>query len=271
MELSDLTTKGFCVIKNLFSIEQIETIRQDFELIKNFKINKNYPVLPVGKQLPLVNIIDSVVDPISKAISEETGLITDFNPTPVYFSIRHGVDFDWHQDHESYFQSRDHFNYLNIYVPIYKPNIELSNVCVIDFEKLINADPTTEFLRNYGATRFICKNGKTTIYDDNIDSVHELSFDINDIADCPQLEIGDALIMKGDCIHRTQDTLTNRVAMSIRRMYSKTLVKRSNFNPTSKAKEFVLGNNKEVYNKMINKFKDRHEIELGELNNVHTK
>jgi hypothetical protein len=270
MALSDLTTKGFCVIKNLFNADQINTIRQDFELIKNFEVNKHYPVLPVGKMVPLENIINSVVVPISKTISEETGLITDFNPTPVYFSISHGVDFDWHQDHESYFQSEDHFNYLNIYVPIYKPNTELSNVCVIDFEKLIKLDLQTEFLRNYGATRFVCKNGKTIIHDDNTDSVHELSFDINDIADCPQLEIGDALIMKGDCIHRTQDVLTNRVAMSIRRMYSKTKVKRSNFDPTSKAKEFVLSSNKEVYNKMIDKFKDRHEIELGELNNVHT-
>jgi len=265
----NLVNNGFCVVKNLFNQEQIARIREDFELIKNFSVpSKFYPVLPVGKQIPLNDIISSVVDPLCSAIQSETGIVTDFSPTPVYFSISHGVDFDWHQDHESYFQSGDHFNYLNIYVPIYKPQAELSNVCVIDFEKLIAADPSTAFLRNYGATRLVCADGQTTIHDDNTDATHTLPFDINDIADCPQLEVGDALIMKGDCIHRTQDTLTDRVSMSIRRMNSNTIINRSNFDFTSKAKEFILGNNREVYNKMIAKFNNLDEIKLGELFNV---
>jgi hypothetical protein len=45
--------------------------------------------------------------------------------------------------------------------------------------------------------------------------------------DQPNLAIGDALIMRGDCIHRTQDTLTNRTAISIRRVHTKTIVTKS--------------------------------------------
>jgi hypothetical protein len=269
--LSDLTTKGFCVIKNLFSTEQIDTIRQDFELIKNFEVNKNYPVLPVGKRVPLTDIINSVVDPVGKTIADTIGLVTDFNPTPVYFSIKHGVDFDWHQDHESYFFFNNHLDYLNIYVPIYKEDPELSNVRVIDFEKLIDRDSRMAFLKGYGATRLTVTDGKTTLQDDNTDTTYQLDFDINTIADCPHLSVGDALIMRGDCIHSTQDTLTPRVSMSIRRMNSASVINRSNFDITSQTKGFIYNGNKGHYQNMIDKFGNSKQKPLGELFNVQPK
>lgn len=269
MALSDLTTKGFCVIKNLFSAEQVELIKQDFELIKDFKVNEDYPVLPVGKRIPLADVITNVVDPLSLNVLNDTGITTDFNPTPVYFSINHGVNFDWHQDHESYLSFKDHLNYLNIYVAIYKDDPKLSNICVLDFEKLIEKDPQMSFLKGYGATRFVVKGDKTILTDDNTGIEYTLDFDINTIADCPNLESGDAIVMRGDCIHRTQDTLTPRVAMSVRRMNSKSIVKRSNFTIDSQAKQFVFSN-KDVYNKMLSAFGNAEEIELGKLVNVHT-
>ena len=268
MVIADLASKGFCVVKNLFEATQIDLIRQDFELIKNFKVNKDYPVLPVGKRIPLTELINSVVNPISVTITEAANVVTDFSPTPVYFSISHGVDFDWHQDHESYFFFNDHLNYLNIYVPIYKDNVALSNVRVIDFEKLISKDPSAAFLKGYGATRFTVKDGKTIINDDNNDTVHQLDFDINDISDCPELDVGDALIMRGDCIHSTQDTLTPRVAMSIRCMNSKSIINRSNFDITSQAKNFIYTGNNEHYQKLLNKFGDLKTIPLGCLFDV---
>jgi hypothetical protein len=269
MELSDLNSKGFCVIKSLFNPDQINIIRQDFELIKDHDVNKDYPVLPVGKRIPLTEIIETVVAPVSKTISNDIGLITDFSPTPVYFSIKHGVNFNWHQDHESYFYFNDHLNYLNIYVPIYKENKELSNVCVIDFQKLINKDPRMSFLKGYGATSFSVLNGETILQDDNTNTKHYLNFDINEIADCPQLDVGDALIMRGDCIHRTQDTLTPRVAMSIRRMNSASVVKRSNFDITCPAKDVVYNGNKQHYQKILDKFGNAEQKLLGELLDVY--
>lgn len=271
MVLSDLKTSGYCVVENLFSEEQLDKIRQDFELIKEFPVNPGYPVLPVGKCVPLTEIIASVIEPLCASIREASSIVTNFNPTPVYFSIKHGVDFDWHQDHESYFQSRDHADYLNIYVAINKPDPALSNVKVINFNKLFEMAPHLSFLKYYGATRFVCRDGKTILTDDNTDKEHILDFDINSIADCPNLKAGDALIMSGDCIHSTQDTLTDRVAMSIRRMNTETIVNRSNFDFTSKAKEFVFTNNIDSYNKLMIKFNNRDTIKLGELHDVHTR
>lgn len=270
MALSDLTTKGFCVVKNLFNNKQLETIRSDFDLIKDFPVNKDYPVLPVGKKIQLDDIFSEVIDPLCKLINKETRINTNFRPTPVYFSIEHGVNFNWHQDHESFFQTANHLDYLNIYIPIHKPVINLSNVCVIDFEKLLELDSSLKFLKGYGATRFTCTNTNTIINDDNNDTEITIDFNIDDIADCPNLEAGDALIMRGDCIHRTQDTLTDRVSMSIRMMNTETVIKRSNFNFTSKGKEFVFKSNMESYNKLMSKFGNREEMKLGELHNVHT-
>ena len=35
-----------------------------------------------------------------------------------YFSTEKGINFGWHQDHESYFVNQTHQHYLNIYMPI---------------------------------------------------------------------------------------------------------------------------------------------------------
>lgn len=79
MELSDLKTAGYCVIKDLLTAEQLNLVRQDFELIKNFPVNKSYPVLPVGKCVPLSEMITSVVEPLTVRIKETSGITTDFN------------------------------------------------------------------------------------------------------------------------------------------------------------------------------------------------
>jgi len=268
---NDLLHKGFCVVENLVDNSLLELLNNDFNLIKNFPVSKHYPVLPVGKKLPVTDLLNKVIDPLSESIKNNTGISTNVHPTPVYFSIKHGVNFDWHQDHESFYQTGDHSNYLNIYIPIYKTDPALSNVCVINFEKLLDLDPSLAFLKGYGATRFSCKDNKTIIKDDNTDKETVLNFNINQIADCPNLKVGDALIMRGDCIHRTQDTLTDRVSISIRRMDCNTIINKSNFDINSQVKEFIFKNSEDYYQKLISKFSNNDEIKLGDLLDLHTR
>lgn len=244
MILSDLTTKGFCVIKNFLNHDIINLIRSDFELVKGFAVNKDYPVLPAGKFVPVIDAINDIVNPISKSILTTTGLITNFTPTPIYFSTAHGVNFGWHQDRESYFLE-SHHDYLNIYVPIYKEKLELSNVCVVDFQKLVDIDPRTANLKRAGGTRFVVEDNKTNIHYDNSNSGYQIDFDINDIAECPYLGVGDALIMRGDAIHRTQDNFTERVSISIRRLDAATIT-RSDNGSTSDSYKFLVINTADI-------------------------
>jgi hypothetical protein len=263
-----LKSKGFCVIENLLDQALIDTIYQDFELIKDFDSpNKNYPILPAGKRIPLIDLINNIIEPVCEEIKNNLSIITDFTPTPIYFSIDKGVNFNWHQDHESYFQSGNHLDYLNFYIPIYKPSIELSNISVVNFEKLFYLDPGSQFLKGLGATRLFA-NSTTLVQNDNNDSEYIIPFDIAEVAETPHLAVGDALVMRGDCIHKTQDTLTPRIAISIRRLNTQTIVNKSHFNITSIAKKHMFENNKELYNKSVAKFQTNETLTLGELLNV---
>ena len=61
---------------------------------------------------------------------------------------------DWHLDHYTYFEHRDHINYLICYMPIYKPRKNTSNLDLIPYDKLLIADEKTYHLsKGRGAMR----------------------------------------------------------------------------------------------------------------------
>ena len=261
----DLSNKSFCVIKNFLNSQQLNLIKEDFNLIKDEKfLNSNFNIIPVGKKIDLKKVFRDTIDPLSEDIQNNIDIKSDYTPTPTYFSIRHGINFGYHQDHESWFLYKDHKNYLNIWVPILKPDPALSNVVVINFEKLFRDHPELIFLKNYGATRFE-SGSPSRMVDDNTGIVTEFNFNLEEYAECPHLDAGDALVMRGDCIHRTQDTLTDRVAISVRRMFSQSVVQKSNFEPTSPYKKEIIENNPALYQKILSKFGDRSECTIKDL------
>lgn len=269
-QFKDLTTKGYCVVRNIFDSSLINLINQDYELIKNeYGFMKNYDLAcPGGKKIPYLDKIDQALNQVYEQIQEQTNITTNYTQTPAYFSIERGTDTKWHQDHESYFQTGDHTDYLNIWAPIIKPSVELSNLGVINLEKLFNIDPNSKFLKGLGATTFVVKDGVTIVRNENDDSEYVIPFDINTIAEYPELSIGDAIIIRGDCIHQTQDRLSPRVSLSIRRLNLDSKIKRSHFNLTSKTKQYIVDSNPEMYKAVISKFANTNEITIGELFNV---
>lgn len=269
-QFDDLKTKGFCVLRNIFDPALLTTIRQDYELIKNeHGFMKNYDLaVPGGKKIQYLNVVDNVLTPICKQIQEETGITTNFTQTPAYFSIERGTDTKWHQDHESYFQTGDHRDYLNFWVPITKPDTKLSNLGVINFEKLFDQDPGARFLEGLGATTFVVNNGVTIVKNENDDSEYTIPFDINTIAEYPELDAGDVIIIRGDCIHQTQDRLTPRVSLSVRRLNLNSKIKRSHFNLTSITKKYIAEHEPEMYNAILRKFHNTDEITVGDFFNI---
>ena len=270
-DLRYLKSKGFCVIENLLDQDLIQDLIQDYNLILDgFDFpNKIYPIMPAGKKMPVKDKIDNIINPICKEIAEQANITTNFSATPIYFSIPLGIQFSWHQDHESFFQTANHSDYLNIYIPFVKPDAELSNVCVIDFEKLLEIDPSCKNLIGYGATRITPQENQTIITDDNTDIEYTLPFNIEQAMYIPKLKVGDALIMRGDCIHRTQDTSTPRISISIRCMNTETVIHKSLFDITCKAKQYAKDNNPEPYERLLQKYNGREQMTLGEMLNVY--
>src|SRR5262249_14288199 len=128
------------------------------------------------------------------------------------------VSFRWHQDHDSYFVFQDHYNYLNCYIPIVKPVREKSNVSIIPMNALRERSPHVfARIRGRGASRFLPLRRFTIVTNDNTGGLHGvLPYDVNELAATPHLAAGDLLLLRGDMIHRTQDTDTDRVAASVR-------------------------------------------------------
>jgi len=261
---ASLLDKSYCVVKNFLNPDELLQLSQDFDLIKTTEfLNPNFNILPVGKKIKIDNIL-SKIEVLSTDIQDSVNITTNFTSTPIYFSIEHGVNFEYHQDHESWFLYGDHTNYLNIWIPVIKPSVELTNVVVIDLIRLINDHPELEFLKNYGATRFEA-DSTSRIFDDNTGKEIELDFNLNDYSECPQLEQGDALVMRGYCIHKTQDTSTNRVAISARRLLTTSNIHKSHFNLDSLAKKQIVENNPIMYKKIMDNFIDSYTSTIGEL------
>lgn len=261
---ADLLDKSFCVVRNFLDSNDIETIKKDFDIIKGDKfLNPNFNILPVGKKIDLALVLEKIKN-ISQEITDSIDIRTDYSSTPVYFSIAHGVNFGYHQDHESWFLYGNHEHYLNIWVPIIKPSTQLTNVIVLNFKKLIEDHPELSFLKNYGATNF--EGGRNSyIQDDNTGQRINLDFDLDSYAECPELEAGDALIMRGDAIHKTQDTLTDRVAISARRLLTTSTIHKSHFDLTSPVKKHIVENNPHMYQKIINNFSSKDTCTVADI------
>ncbi len=149
--------------------------------------------------------------------------------------IAPGGALNWHLDHYSYFIHKDHTNWLICYLPVLKPERSISNVSIIPTNVLRERDPYThEAIKGRGAMRFRKvevdtlewfehrfqshpgpRIGSWWAVDDYDDSSMgwELRLDLEECKQTPQLDVGDLLIMRADVIHRTEDSLSDRIAI----------------------------------------------------------
>jgi len=236
-----LESDGFVLVKSVFSGDELLNLRQIFEQASPTHTNNNYPFvrkLPAGSAVPLKSRIKEIM----WAISEQTNICCDtifegfFWPT----ETNNGVKFNWHQDHETYFLSESHYNYLNFYIVVDKEVDQHSNLSLIPFTKLKENDPRLfEQVEGKGACIFWKpENMKsrlkavgdfsfdlTLLHDNEVayvrrDDMHgtvlPISVDLEELAVTPHLSAGDLLVMRGDVIHKTQDSRCRRLALSIR-------------------------------------------------------
>ena len=141
---------------------------------------------------------------------------------------------DWHLDHYSFFRYRDHTNYIICYMPVLKPSSATSNLDLIPYDHLFNADFLTykrsigrgamrlrkveDFNVDWFAARFpshrININDWYAIddYYDHCDG-WSLDFDPGSIAVSPHLNAGDLLIMRADLFHKTGFVGTDRLSV----------------------------------------------------------
>jgi ectoine hydroxylase-related dioxygenase (phytanoyl-CoA dioxygenase family) len=220
-QLKDLETKGYVVIPSFLSEAEIAEFRDDFARQPKAG-HYNHSAASVG------DAFKARIDGMLATVRGATNLHVDTQWGAIYFATGKGINFPWHQDHEAYFSFQNYYDYLNFYIPIVKPLREKSNLMVVPFDVMERECPAIHrVLFGHGSSRFVRLGSKRLVFCDDSGKVHLMPVDPERIADTPQLGAGDLLLLRGDIMHRTQDTETDRVSLSFRASSSKAIVRRS--------------------------------------------
>ncbi|MFG0287569.1 MAG: phytanoyl-CoA dioxygenase family protein [Rhodopirellula sp. JB044] len=249
---SDMDSRGFLLIRDFLDQSEVEMLKQDFESAA-LEVNSNYSVRRLSASA--MDRLEPKFRHVNEQVASQSSVKVDCLNDGVYFSTvsekatlsspRKGAQaFPWHQDHENYWMWFDVKNYLNFYMPVVKPVVEKSNLTVVPLDRLHERAPEIhDKLLGRGATRVLPSGNKWVVKDDNRGGkVGTLDFDPAEIEETPELRPGDLLLLRGDLIHRTQDSSTRRVAASIRYINSETQVPRASLAKGGLAKMLMMLN-----------------------------
>ncbi len=262
-----LQTKGFVVVPGFLSPAELETFRADFHG-QPVAQNKNYQLTDMSGAA--TEQMRRRVADVLRIVRETSDLKVDLPTGGQYFATgaKRGIYFPWHQDHESFFETQNHYDYLNFYIPIVKPRPDRSNLSIVPFDVLAAQSPRTfrRIVRG-GATRFDRIGRRHIAMHDDGCTVHVVRGNLDQMAHTPMLQAGDLLLMRGDVIHKTEDTDTERVALSFRAVCSTTLVRRSRLVRGGLLKARMMANNPATYQRILGAFDEsgRSELSFAEL------
>ena len=221
----DLETKGFIHVQRFLSPADVAACRDDYARQPVDEKNKNN-ALSVASELATSTLQPAIEDLMAR-VRANTTIRVDANLGSYYFATTRGV-FPWHQDHESWLTTQNHWDYLNLFIPVVKPRKDKSNLCIVPFDVLERESPKTfRSLVRRGAMLAYDLPDRQLLFQSDSGVAHLTRVPLERLSFVPQLEAGDMLMLRGDILHRTQDGDTERVALSIRLGDSQTIIRRS--------------------------------------------
>jgi hypothetical protein len=252
--LNELETAGFCVIKNFFEEHEIKLLQHDYNTTLADS-NKNYNIsIPSNHAL---SVIISKLNHIIEQVRENTNIAVDTYTNEAMYTDTNRINFDWHQDHESFYVLQQSYNYINCYIPVIKPIKDSGGLSLVAMNFLKENHPIFfDKIFNKGAQQVNKEqDGILRVYNAETNETYRYQLDIENIAVSPDIEETDLLLIRGDVIHKTQDTNQHRVALSIRYADGNCLIDKNKlFNMTSKKKKEMITNNRKRYEKIYNTF-----------------
>jgi hypothetical protein len=253
IDYSQLQSKGFLVIPAFLDAENLMRLQKDYQVVKDstheFR-NKNYQILLTNQ-----HGLDDVISKAINQVAEHTDIQVDSISRGATYFDNSLIDFTWHQDHEPYFLQQESYHGLNFWIPIIKHDTLTSGVSVIPFDRL--PEKVRGMLVGKGAKQFTCHaiNNTTTVVDDASGKQTILDINLDHIAESPELQPGDLLLMRQDAIHRTQAGTGPRVAVSVRCYNGNSILSRSWFFSGSFRKQMMISNNDSLFKIISEKFK----------------
>ncbi len=238
-----LETRGFVVLRDFLDPTDIELAINEFNQIK---IRRGI----MQGRCVIMEKFDKLINDISAGTNLKLNLI---NLGSAYFDTRIFKN-SWHQDHEPYYKWQNSYDSINLWAPIIKPQSDVSGIEVIPFDNLatkISPELLESEFIGKGAKSFKSQPTQTTVYDDEDGKTFILDFSLSEISEVPSLSVGDVIVMRGDLLHKTQDTLTGRVAMSTRATNGNGIIYREKFLSGCQRKRMMINANPTGF-KMLN-------------------
>jgi hypothetical protein len=252
--MKDLETRGFVLVPGFLSPEDLRFLQDDAAHAPSDG-NRNYHLMTASPEATA--LVERRVDDLLERINSETALQVHAPAGANYFAtgVETGIDFPWHQDHESYFLFQNHYDYLNFYMPIVKPDVAKSNVSLLPFDVLEREAPGVHRMALRSGARHFHQVGRRWIsISDETGAMRLMPKHLPDLACTPHLAAGDLLLFRGDMLHRTQDTDTVRVAMSIRRVSRTTPISRKRMVDGGLRKALMMSNFPLPYQYLLDAF-----------------
>lgn len=257
MEFSRLESDGYIVIPNFLSSEELERFKDDY--INSTSQFGHYGIKMVAKAV--METMSNKFMNILSDIRQSTSIKADTIIYPQLYINNQKTSFDWHQEHESWYLEQESINHLNFYIPLHKELPNKSGISVIPMHVFKDQK---ELIHNKGARRFIASD-VTRVIDDDLGNDFTINFDISKYSVTPFIMPGDLLLMRGDLIHKTQDTETERYSVSIRCTYGDKTISKSRLFSGCDAKLQYLENNSKIYNKIKSTFGDGDETTVSKV------
>lgn len=261
MKTSDLSTKGYCVIPDFLDQTEINLFKQRYKTLPQ-DTNKNF----YASQPPrdLLEKISHKIETILRLVNQTTDLKVDLVLPIGFYADTTKLKTSWHQDHESFFFFQQTYHYLNFYVMLEKTDPNKSGLSVIPFDKLIEADTSCKNFINSGARTFYAKGPSTVVFNQEDGKLHSISANFSELEYTPTLNPGDLFLIRGDVIHKTQDSDSYRLAVSIRCTRSDKEIRLEPFvNPTRTKLDYI-NNNFKPYDNLIKTLQDKKSITAEE-------
>lgn len=251
MNFGDLNTKGFVVVPNIIPktdidrlIDRYKVARSQFD--KQGTHNANYNMLYAGPHM-----VSSKLAPVVDNINSSTNIDIDIIAGLGSFFDSSILTFGWHQDHEPYYMWQIASSYVNFWIPLIKPDRKKAGLRLVPFDTLkerTSQQVLDDKVLHRGAQNFRTRGKVTDVLDDNLGTQSVIDMSINDICVIPEVGPGDAIIMRGDLVHRSDDTVDHRVAISIKALNCRDrVVTKEKFFTNSLSKTQTINNNKADY------------------------
>ena len=255
MDFGHLVTAGYTTIQGFLSKDEVDELlrmhanaKNDF--VQRGRHNGNYSILYGSLTRSLIYKIERTIADISDNTDIKSNRIL---PSLMYFD-NELVNFSWHQDHEAYFRFQQARSRLNFWIPLVKPDPVLSGLDVVPHDVFSqHAERIWQHhVIDQGAKTFHMRDGVQYMVDDNSDEEIQLPVSIDTMSVTPAVGPGDALILCGDTIHRSQPRQGHRVSISVLTLDENVVLDRGVFNSGGNTKRRMIVQNSANYEKLKN-------------------